>query len=79
MKWNIFWRGFFYAVPLFLTPFVDKMGDFLLNGIWPSAQSVVYCGMVGLGAMCIGLRAFSDGSVEREAVKQTAADAAPKT
>ena len=61
-----------YAIPLFLTPFVDKLAPDLFNDNWPSAQSVVGCMLLGLVSTCIGLRAFFDGSVERK--KQDAKD-----
>lgn len=54
-----------YAIPLFLTPFVDKLGALLFDGKWPTAPSVVACTMLGTIAACIGLRAFYDGSYER--------------
>ena len=54
-----------YAIPLFLTPFVDKLGTLLLNGTWPTPQAVVGCTLLGVCAASIGLRAFFDGSYER--------------
>lgn len=65
MKKGIFGKASLYAVPLFLAPFLDKLADFLLRGQWPTAQMVVYCTLAGIVSMCIGLRAFFDGSAER--------------
>ena len=58
-------KALLYAIPLFLTPFADKMGDLLLNGNWPSLPMVVGCTILGLIAASIGLRAFYDGSYQR--------------
>ncbi len=55
-----------YAVPLFLAPFVDKLGNILLTGEWPSAPMMVGCGLLGIVSASIGLRAFFDGSYERK-------------
>jgi hypothetical protein len=65
MKRGIFGKASLYAVPLFLAPFLDKMADFLLRGEWPTIQMAVYCTIAGIISMCIGLRAFFDGSAER--------------
>ena len=74
MKWinDISFKAALYAVPLFLAPFVDKLAPDLFNDNWPSKQSVVGCVLLGTVSMCIGLRAFFDGSVERK--KQDAKD-----
>ena len=61
----ITFKAALYAIPLFLAPVCEKTGDFLLNGIWPSYQTVVFCVMLGLIQSCIGLRAYFDGSAER--------------
>ena len=58
-------KAFLYAVPLFLAPFVDKVGAILFNGQWPSIPMLVGCSLVGTASTCIGLRAFFDGSYER--------------
>ena len=62
---DISWKATLYGVPLFLTPFVDKLGSLLLNGEWPSAPMMVGCGLLGIVSASIGLRAFFDGSYER--------------
>ena len=55
-----------YGIPIFLASFSDKLGDMLYNGNWPTWPPVVGCVLSGTVAACIGLRAFFDGSVERE-------------
>jgi hypothetical protein len=65
MKYGIWAKATCYMLPLFLSPFVDKFGDYLLNGIWPSLQLISYCALVGTINTCIGGRAFFDGSAER--------------
>lgn len=66
-------KALLYAIPLFLTPFVDKLGNVLLNGEWPTLPAVVGCGLLGVVAASIGLRAFFDGSYQR---RKSGADAA---
>ena len=66
MKLGIWAKATCYMGPLFLSPFIDKFGDFLLQGFWPSYQLTVYCAMVGTMNMLIGGRAFFDGSAERD-------------
>ena len=63
-----------YAIPLFLTPFVDKLGTLLLNGQWPTIPAVVGCTLLGICASAIGLRAFFDGSYERRKSGSDASD-----
>ncbi len=63
-----------YAIPLYLTPFIDKLGTLLLNGQWPTIQACVGCALLGTVAACIGLRAFYDGSYERRKSGSDAAD-----
>ena len=58
-------KALLYAIPLFLTPFVDKLGNILLNGEWPTPPAVIGCTMLGIVGASIGLRAFFDGSYER--------------
>jgi hypothetical protein len=58
-------------VPLFLAPCIEKLADILMNDSWPSPQKVVFSGILGLSSMCIGLRAYFDGSYERDRVKVT--------
>lgn len=64
--------------PLFLTPFIDKFGDYLLNGLWPSWELTLYCAMVGAVNTMIGGRAFFDGSAERDK-QPKASDLKPPT
>lgn len=66
-------KALLYFVPLFLTPFADKLGALLMQGTWPSAPQFLYCTLLGLSAACIGLRAFYDGSYQRD--KEDKADA----
>jgi len=54
-----------YAIPLFLTPFVDKMGPYWTQGNFAPLSMYPYCLLTGIIAACIGLRAFYDGSYER--------------
>ena len=63
-----------YAIPLFLAPFVDKLGGLLFGGDWPSFPMVVGCVLLGTVQMCIGLRAFFDGSYERRKSGSDAGD-----
>lgn len=55
-----------YAIPLFLTPFIDKVGNLLFNGTWPSFPMLVGCTLLGVSQTAIGLRAFYDGSYQRD-------------
>ena len=55
-----------YAIPLFLTPFADKIVSILFLDKWPSLQMVVGCSILGLIAVALGLRAYFDGSYERQ-------------
>ena len=59
-------KALLYAVPLFLTPFADKVGSILFQDQWPSWPMIWGCVLLGLIQMCIGLRAFYDGSYERK-------------
>ena len=59
-------KALLYAVPLFLAPFADKVGSILFQDQWPSVPMVMGCVLLGIIQMCIGLRAFYDGSVERK-------------
>ena len=67
-------KALLYAIPLFLTPFVDKLGDSLLNDQWPSLPKLVGCTLLGVVGASIGLRAFFDGSYQR---KKTETDNLP--
>lgn len=80
-------KALLYAVPLFLTPFIDKVGALLFNDQYPSVPMIIGCTLLGISSTCIGLRAFFDGSYERRKsgsdaqglpVKPTP-DAAPET
>ena len=44
-----------YAIPLFLAPFVDKLGGILFGGDWPTWPMIVGCVLLGTVQMCIGL------------------------
>ncbi len=79
MKPGIAGKALCYMAPLFLTPFVDKSGDYLLQGLWMPAQLVVYCTLVGLVNMFIGGRAFFDGSAERDKIETKASELEPPT
>lgn len=54
-----------YAIPLFLTPFADKIISILFKDQWPSPQMVLGCALLGTIASSLGLRMFFDGSYER--------------
>ena len=58
-------KALLYAIPLFLTPFADKIISILFKDQWPSPQMVVGCALLGLIASSLGLRMFFDGSYER--------------
>ena len=60
-------RAWLYAIPLFLTPFADKIVPILEGDKWPSPMRLVACAIVGLIASAIGLRAYYDGSYQRHA------------
>jgi len=68
-RFSICGKALLYAVPLFLAPCIEKLADSLLNGFWPSPQQCVFSAMLGLSSMCFGLRAYFDGSYERERAK----------
>ena len=54
-----------YAIPLFLTPFADKIISILFKDQWPSPQMVVGCALLGIIASSLGLRMYFDGSYQR--------------
>ena len=58
-------KAVLYAVPLFLTPFGDKIVAILFQDQWPSLPKVVGCSILGTIACCLGLRMYFDGSYER--------------
>lgn len=60
-----------YAIPLFLTPFSEKLGNLLWEGFWPTYPQLIACSIAGTIATCIGLRAFYDGSYERSKTNET--------
>lgn len=65
MDQDIKWKAFLYAVPLFLTPFADKIVAILFQDQWPSLPKIVGCAVLGTIATSLGLRMFYDGSYER--------------
>lgn len=67
-------KALLYAVPLFLGPFVDKLGGLLFGGNWPSIPMIIGCVLLGTVQMCIGLRAFFDGSYQRRKSGDDASD-----
>ncbi len=69
MKASIVLKAFLYATPLFLAPCIEKLADILMNDQWPSLPRIVFSAMLGASSMCFGLRAFFDGSYERERTK----------
>ncbi len=62
---SVAFKATLYAVPLFLAPFVDKIADLLFNDTWPTLPKLAGCALLGVVSMCIGLRAYFDGSYER--------------
>ena len=58
-------KAFLYAAPLFLTPFIDKLGNTLFGGDWPTLPALAGCTLLGTVSMCIGVRAYYDGSYQR--------------
>ena len=58
-------RACLYFVPLFLTPFVEKLGDIMFKGTWPTWPQIVVCSLIGAINSAVGIRAFYDGSAER--------------
>ncbi len=62
---EIQWKALLYGVPIFLAPFVDKLGDILFNSAWPSPQQIVGCCLLGTIQASIGLKAFYDGSYQK--------------
>lgn len=68
-------RGLLYAVPLFLAPFTEKLPDILFRNEWPTSQQLAGCALMGTVTLCVGLRAYYDGSAERAAQKLSADEA----
>lgn len=67
---SIYGKAVLYAIPLFLAPCVEKLADILMNDQWPTLPRMVFCLILGLSNMCIGLRAYFDGSYERDRPKE---------
>jgi hypothetical protein len=65
MDQDIKYKAVLYAIPLFLTPFADKIIAILFQDKWPSPQMVVGCALLGIIASSLGLRMYFDGSYER--------------
>lgn len=62
---DIKWKATLYAIPLFLTPFADKIIPILFDNKWPSLPMVFGCTLLGTVAASLGLRMYFDGSYER--------------
>ncbi len=65
MDSDIKYKAVLYAIPLFLTPFADKIISILFLDKWPSLPMVVGCTLLGIIASSLGLRMYFDGSYER--------------
>jgi drug/metabolite transporter (DMT)-like permease len=65
MDQDIKLKAVLYAIPLFLTPFADKIISILFTDKWPSIPMVVGCTLLGIIASSLGLRMYFDGSYER--------------
>jgi hypothetical protein len=65
MDTDIKLKAVLYAIPLFLTPFADKIISILFQDKWPSLQMVLGCALLGIIASSLGLRMYFDGSYER--------------
>ena len=65
MDADIKYKAILYAIPLFLTPFADKIISVLFTDKWPSWQMVMGCVILGAISSSLGLRMFFDGSYER--------------
>jgi len=65
MDSDIKYKAILYAIPLFLTPFADKIISVLFTDKWPSLQMVIGCMILGTIASSLGLRMYFDGSYER--------------
>ncbi len=58
-------KAMLYFIPLFLTPFADKLGPSLLDGKYPTGPAIFGCTLLGTIAGCYGLKAYYDGSYQR--------------
>jgi hypothetical protein len=65
MDADIKFKATLYAIPLFLTPFADKIIAILFQDKWPSMQMIAGCTLLGIIACSLGLRMYFDGSYER--------------
>jgi hypothetical protein len=65
MDADIKYKAVLYAIPLFLTPFADKIISILFQDKWPSLPMIVGCTLLGIIATSLGLRMYFDGSYER--------------
>ena len=70
MKKGTYGKAALYAIPLFLSPFADKIGPILTGDKWPSSQMVAFCTLIGTIATCIVILAYFDGSAERDKQEQ---------
>lgn len=73
MDRDIKYKAFLYGVPLFLTPFADKILPILFEDKWPSLPKLAGCTVLGVISCSIGLRAYFDGSYERGKIDKEAA------
>lgn len=64
-------KALLYAIPLFLTPFAEKLGNLMWDSYWPTLPQLVICSIVGTISASVGLRAFYDGSYERSKTNET--------
>lgn len=58
-------RGILYFGIAFLSPFTEAIIEALKKDVWPTPQRLVLGLLVGLGVGLLALRAFFDGSVQR--------------
>jgi hypothetical protein len=65
MKTYTGFRAALYGLPLFLAPFIDEIVPILREDQWPTPMKCVASGIVGAAALCVGLRAYYDGSYQR--------------
>jgi hypothetical protein len=65
MDYDIKYKAALYAIPLFLTPFADKIIPILFEDKWPSIPMTAGCSLLGIMASSLGLRMYFDGSYER--------------
>ena len=58
-------RALLYTSAAFLLPWTEKVVPILMDNKWPTPQSCIGVGILGLVAAIITLRAYVDGSAER--------------